>query len=174
MGRNRVVLFLVSILLLQGCATMDLEWRDQETNLIVVSYSIADALIERLKTRPAPFSPIIVASFMESGKTDKFSNFGRMMSDFIASRMSMSGFRVVEAKPGSQVQFVKDGGDLILSSENPEGTAHLKAQAIVIGTYTRAERGIYVSTRMIRADNHQIISSVDLHLPLSYELMFLL
>jgi len=93
MDRNRrTVLFLLSILLLQGCATMDLEWRDRETNLISVSYSIADALIERLKTRPAPFSPIIVASFMESGKTDKFSNFGRMMSDFIASRMSMNGF----------------------------------------------------------------------------------
>ncbi|RJR35503.1 MAG: hypothetical protein C4576_24885 [Desulfobacteraceae bacterium] len=160
--------------MLQGCAAIDLEWRDQETNMIAVSYSIADALVERLRTRPTPFSPIIVASFLESGKTEKFSNFGRMMSDFIASRMSMNGFRVVEAKPGGRLQLVKDGDDLMVSGENPGGTVHLKAQAIVIGTYTRSEKGIYVSTRMIRADNHLIISSVDLHLPLSYELMFLL
>lgn len=172
--RKGLGLLLLSILLLHGCATMDLEWPDQEPNLIAVSYSIADALMDRLKTKPIPFSPIVVASFVEAGKTDRFSNFGRMMSDFIASRMSMSGFRIVEMKSGDQIRLVRDGGDLILLKEDVDGAASLKAQAIVIGTYTKANRGIYVSTRIVRADNHQIISSVDLHLPLSYELMFLL
>ncbi|PKN27650.1 MAG: hypothetical protein CVU64_15535 [Deltaproteobacteria bacterium HGW-Deltaproteobacteria-21] len=174
MNRKGLFLLLVFIFLVNGCATVDLEWPEQEPNLITVSYSIADALMNRLKTKPIPFSPIVVASFVEAGKTDKLSNFGRMMSDFIASRMSMSGFRIVEIESGDQIRLVRDGGDLILSKENADGGKGVRAQAIVIGTYTKSHGGIYVSTRIVRADNHQIISSVDLHLPLSYELMFLL
>lgn len=162
------------LFLLPACATMDLEWPEQEPNLIAVSYSIADALIERLKAKPLPFSPILVASFVEAGKADRPSNLGRMMADFIASRMSMNGLKVVEMRTGDRVRLVRDGGDLMLSREGEDPAAGQRAQAVVIGTYTKANRGIYVSTRIVRADNQQIISSVDLHLPLSYELMFLL
>jgi hypothetical protein len=161
-------------LLLTGCATMEIEWPEQEPNLIAVSYSIADALIERLKAKPVPFSPILVASFVETGKADRPSNLGRMMSDFIASRMSMNGLRVVGVRLGDQVRLVRDGGDLLASREGGDSADLQKAQAIVVGTYTKANRGIYVSTRILRADNQQIISSVDLHIPLSYEMMFLL
>ncbi len=165
---------LLLVPLLMGCATtMDLEWPEQEPNLIAVSYSIADSLISRLKTKPIPFSPILVASFVEVGKAERSSNFGRMMSDFIASRLSMNGFKVVEMKAGDQVRFVRNSGDLLLSKESVEAQPQ-KAQAVVVGTYTKVDRGIYVSARIVRADNQQIVSSVDLHLPLSYELMFLL
>lgn len=164
----------VMILLVQGCASMDIEWPDQEPNLIAVSYSIADALMERLKAKPIPFSPILVVSFVEAGKPDRPSNLGRMMADFVASRMSMSGLRILEMKSGDPVLLVKDGGDLMLSKESADPAGSRKAQAVVIGTYTKANQGIYVSTRIVRADNQQIISSVDLHLPLSYEMMFLL
>lgn len=174
MGGKALAFVLAVSLWLPGCATIDLEWPEQEPNLIAVSYSIADALIERLKVRPLPFSPILVASFVESGKAEKATNFGRMMADFIASRLSMSGFRVVEIRAGEQIRLVRDSGDLLLTGEPAEAGASAKAQAIVAGSYTKSNRGIYVSARILRADNQQIISSVDLHLPLSYELMLLL
>lgn len=174
MGRKALVFVCVVSLLLPGCATMDLEWPEKEPNLIAVSYSIADALIERLKIRPLPFSPILVASFVESGKTERTTNFGRMMGDFIGSRMSMNGFKVVEIRAGEQIRLVRDSGDLLLAREAAEPATPAKVQAIVSGSYTKSNQGIYVSARMLRADNQQIISSVDLHLPLSYELMLLL
>lgn len=170
-----VVCAMLLFLMLPGCATtMDVEWPDREPNLVEVSYSIADALLERLKTKPIPFSPIVVASFVEAGKPDRPTNLGRIMADFISSRMSMKGLRIVEMRSGEPVRLVRNGSDLILTREGTDPACCQKAQAIVFGTYTKAQRGIYVATRIVRADNQQIISSVDLHIPLSYEMMFLM
>lgn len=174
MKKTALVSVAVMFFMMQGCASMDIEWPDEEANLIEVSYSIADALIERSKARPLPFSPILVVSFVETGKPDRASSLGRMMANFIASRMSMSGLRVLEMKTGLPLRPVSDGGDLMPCGEGSDPTDCQKAQAVVLGTYTKANRGLYVSTRIVRADNQQIISSVDLHLPLSYEMMFLL
>ncbi|RJR46012.1 MAG: hypothetical protein C4576_11585 [Desulfobacteraceae bacterium] len=161
----------VVALLLQGCATTNNDhWQEDESaDLIKHSYLIAETLMERLKGKPDAFNPVIVASFFESGKPEKPSNFGRMVSGLIASRMSMNGFKVFEVKLGEALRLVKEGAD---EGADSSGIPHF--QAIVIGTYTKANPGVYVSARMVRYDNQQIISSVDMRIPVPYDLNHLI
>ncbi|RJR43335.1 MAG: hypothetical protein C4576_14650 [Desulfobacteraceae bacterium] len=169
--KRRALWLAIALLLLQGCATAkNVHYQDDESpDLIKHSYLIAETLMERLKGKPDAFNPIIVASFFESGKPEKPSNFGRMVSGLIASRMSMNGFKVFEVKMGEALRLVKEGAD-----EGGGSAGIPNFQAIVIGTYTKANPGVYVSARMVRYDNQQILSSVDIRIPVPYDLNHLI
>jgi TolB-like protein len=57
-------------------------------------------------------------------------------------------------------------GELVLSREASQVSASLNAQAIVAGTFVVAGTEIWLNVRLLKAEDGQILSSVDMEIPL--------
>ena len=145
-----------------------------EPNLVRVSYDLADSLILNLREPLARDKTILVASFVDVRYMQRSSNFGRMMAEYICSRLGQKGYKVIEIKLRNAVYVKEKGGEFLLSRAVKEISDAHDAQAVVVGTYAQAMTNVYISTRVVQADNGEIISSCDIKLPLDIGLRSML
>ncbi len=145
-----------------------------EPNLVHVSYEIADRLMANLKEPLAQNKTVLVASFVDVQYMQRSSNFGRMMSEYICSRLGQKGYRVIEMKLRKDIYVKEKGGEFLLSRSVKEISDAHDAQAVVVGTYAQAMTNVYISARVVRADGGEIISSCDIKLPMDVGLRAML
>jgi TolB-like protein len=168
----------LSLMALIGCGRAAYEGRYfglqlPEDNLVYASYEIADKLIENLDTDLSPDRPILVASFVDVNDIENSSSFGRMMAEYICSRLGKNGYTVVEMKLRDSIYIKEKAGEFLLSRKVKDISAAHEAQAVVVGTYARARRDIYISARLVQADNSKILSSFDVKIRLSENLLYM-
>lgn len=178
-----------------------------QSNLVDVGYHTADTLLKNLTTRINPAQPVVVGSFVNVKRVEQSTNFGRMLSDIVASRLAQKGYAVLDLRLRdgtvliteetdyvaseemgyiteetdyitNEVGYVSSGpgymteksGEFVLSRKTRQEAISHNAQAIVVGTYARAQGDVYVSARMLHAVTGKIISSFDFRVPLSLPL----
>jgi TolB-like protein len=145
-----------------------------EPNLVNVSYDMADSLISNLREPLARNKIILVASFVDVRYMQRSSNFGRMMSEYVCSRLGQKGYKVIELKLRNAIYVREKGGEFLLSRSVKEISHAHGAQAVVVGTYAQAMTNVYISARVVQADGGEIISSCDIKLPLDVGLRSML
>nr|CRH06323.1 conserved protein of unknown function [Candidatus Magnetococcus massalia] len=141
-----------------------------EVDLIGMSHQIADALVAELRKNHPSYhrsKPILVTSFVNRSNLDSTSELGLLIADHIASRITQQGFAVLEPKLRQDLAIRQQQGEFILSRDIDKLSAEYKAYAVVTGNYTRGRSTLDFTTRMIRVNNRQVLSSVDAKLPLS-------
>lgn len=145
-----------------------------EPDLVNVSYSLADSLISNLREPLARNKTILVASFVDVRYMQRSSNFGRMMAEYVCSRLGQKGYKVIEIKLRNAIYVKEKGGEFLLSRSVKEISDAHDAQAVVVGTYAQAMTNVYISGRVVRAHGGEIISSCDIKLPLDIGLRSML
>lgn len=145
-----------------------------EPDLVNVSYRIADSLMGNLREPLSTDKPILVASFVDVRYMQRSSNFGRMMAEYICSRLGQKGYAVIEMKLRNAIYVKEKGGEFMLSREVKDISKAHNAQAVVVGTYAPAMTNVYISSRVVRAQDGRIISSCDIKLPLDIGLRSML
>lgn len=128
-------------------------------NLIRSSYKAADMLADMARPPLIPGQAILVASFVNIDDLEESSTFGRTVSEYIGSRLTQDGYKVVEMKLRRSVFMKKNEGEFLLSRDLKEISTRHNAQAIVVGTYSVAKSVVYVSARIIKLSDSTIISS---------------
>lgn len=145
-----------------------------DTNLVTLSYKIAENLVER--TLPPlvpnhPDMPILVTTFVDNNDLTKTSKFGRVVQEHIGSRLVQLGYTVREIKMASTLTIEPKAGETILSRDLAQIGGEHEAQAILVGTISRSERILYISARLINPANNNILATDDYRLRMDDNLL---
>ena len=168
--RFSLKLFIFGLLFfsLSGCANLNCTRLEGllggKTNLVSFSYKIAEDLVERAMpplTPMHPEMPVLVTTFVSNSNLEKTSSFGRLLQEHITSRLVQLGYTVRELKMANNLYIEQQSGETILTRDLSELAPNLQAQAIAVGTFTRTNRILYLSTRLVDPSNNNIISSND-------------
>ena len=164
----RLVILGLTLLSISGCANLNCTRLEGllggKTNLVTFSYKIAEDLIEQALpplTPMHPEMPVLVTTFVSNSNLDKTSSFGRLLQEHVASRFVQLGYIVRELKVANNLYIEQQSGETILTRDLSQLSPNLQAQAIAVGTFTRTNRILYLSTRLIDPSNNNIISSND-------------
>ena len=165
---RRIFILGLVLLLLGGCANLNCTRLEGllggKTNLVTFSYKIAEDLIQQALpplTPMHPEMPVLVTTFVSNSNLEKTSSFGRLLQEHITSRLVQMGYSVRELKVAKNIYIEPQSGETILTRDLSQLNPHLSAQAIVVGTFTRTNRILYLSTRLVNPNNNNIISSND-------------
>ncbi len=108
-----------------------------------------------------PEQPIIVTTLVDNKSLDITTDFGRNLQNTITSGFVKRGFSAKEMKLRSDILVKADKGEFMLSRHLNDIAVKQKAQAIVVGTYTMANRVIYLSVRLVSPQDRTIRSSYE-------------
>ncbi len=131
------------------------------------AYRATDKLIEGAKMRLYPHNPrlpILVTTFVALGDLTKTNDFGRIMQRAMASRFVQRDFMVRETLLGDTIFIEPRQGETVLTRDLQLLANNHKAQAVVVGTWTRSGRTLYISVRAVNPKDGRILSSQDYHL----------
>jgi TolB-like protein len=147
----------------------------KDYNLVSSSHTAADKLLKGVKDIPALVprnngvymkQPILVASFVNIDNVQQSSTFGRMTAEQIGSRLVQRGYKVIEMKMRGSIFVQEKTGELLLSRELRQISLQHDAYAVVVGTYGASKGTVYVTAKLVRAEDNVILSSYDYRLPM--------
>lgn len=135
------------------------------------SYWAADALSQQLRTKIGKAGPLMLsASFVNVNRLEESSPLGRIIAEQISSRMAQNGFPVLEMKLRQHSIYIREGeGEFLLSRQLKEISASQDSELLIVGTYAVAEKSIYISARIVNADDSTIITGYDYQLERNYQ-----
>jgi hypothetical protein len=149
-------------------------WPTEHSDLAPKVYSAVDAMIEEAPALPRSGSPVIVASVSDITDVDHSTPFGNIIADLMRTRLVQRGLTVTEMRLRSSVRLNRTDGEVMLS-RNPRALLRPPAAAeIVTGTYAIGHSQIFVSLKIIEADNARIVAAVDFVTPRSWNVEQLL
>ncbi|MBT8334897.1 MAG: hypothetical protein HKP41_07525 [Desulfobacterales bacterium] len=170
-SKTQVIIFLALAVLVSSCSAFNetpLEsYLGKDVNLVDYSYDIADDLITEafppLVTRHNE-TAVLTTTFVDNNDLKSTSHFGRLLQDHIGSRFVQKGYAVNEIKLGKRITINQQSGETILSRDLSQIKPSQKAQAVLVGTVSQAQRTMYISARLINPANAKIISSKNYRL----------
>ena len=110
--------------------------------------------------------PITVSSITDSRHLDQSSTFGNMVADFARARLAENHMAVSEPRLRSDLLMQADQGEMFLSRDPSKLTVpHPPYAAVLTGTYGVGASHVFVSLKLIRTDNTQLLSAADFVLP---------
>ncbi|MBT8359785.1 MAG: hypothetical protein KJO32_02435, partial [Deltaproteobacteria bacterium] len=165
-SKTQVIIFLALAVLVSSCSAFNetpLEsYLGKDVNLVDYSYDIADDLITEAFPPLVPRhneTAVLTTTFVDSNDLKSTSHFGRLLQDHIGSRFVQKGYAVNEIKLGKRITINQQSGETILSRDLSQIKPSQKAQAVLVGTVSQAQRTMYISARLINPANAKIISS---------------
>jgi len=152
----RLLALLVSLFLIAGCSRLNCTRLEKilgaDVNVISLGQDVADTLIAQsfpVLIPRQPEQPVLVTTLVNNDNLQESSSFGRSLQNAIAAEFVRQGFTVNEVKlrPDMTIQVGK--GELMLSRDLDDLGGKQRAQAVVVGTYTLANRVMYLSVRLV-------------------------
>jgi TolB-like protein len=158
---------LTAALGIAGCSeTNTVRPQIADTDLIATNHNAAESLLNLSSANLSKSQPVLVASFVDVDNLDSSSTFGRITSEQIASKLSQSGYPVIELKLRNNVFIKEQSGEFILSRELVNLSTEHDAQAVLAGTYAVGTNSVWVTSKLIRTTDGVILSSYDYVLPM--------
>ncbi|KAF0220766.1 MAG: hypothetical protein FD174_1090 [Geobacteraceae bacterium] len=117
--------------------------------------------------------PIIVATLVNIDDLTS-SRLGRVLSEQIGTKLTKSGYSVIELKLRGNIFVKQSEGEFLLSREVKDISLNHKAQAVVVGTYAESRGYVYVTVKIVSANDNQTIAAHDYALPLDANIRSLL
>jgi TolB-like protein len=173
---SRGILAACLLILITGCGRRgDVYQNVYPSDLVGASYYIADTLEDNLKQPISQNQPILVASFVNVNRLEQASTFGNIISEQIASRFAQKGYKIIEMKlRQNSVFFKKEKGEFLLSRDCQDLSKEYDSSAVIVGTYAYGYKKLYVSARIVRVSDSEVIASADYGIPMKFEEMDIL
>ncbi len=135
-----------------------------DVNLIKLGDKIAESLITQSFPPVLPMQaeqPVIVTTLVDNNDLTDASNFGRSLQNHIAAGFVSRGFTVKEMKLRRDVLIQAGRGEFMLTRHLRELAEKQRAQAVVVGTYSMANRVMYLSARLVSPGDRTIRSAYE-------------
>ncbi|MEE4135432.1 MAG: FlgO family outer membrane protein [Desulforhopalus sp.] len=146
------------------------------TNLIQFSYGIAENLTDQALPPLVfgqPEMPILVTTFVDNNDLESTSGFGRILQEHVSSRLVQLGYSVREIKLAETLEINPRAGETVLSRDLNRLRGSQEAQAILVGTFSRSNQILYISSRLIDPVNANVIASDDYRLCMDEDILAL-
>ncbi len=137
----------------------------QANDMATLTYGAAQVLMDRAQGL-AKDKPIVVATIVSVDDLNASSTFGRLAEELVADRIEQRGYLVREIRYMHALEL-SPTGELVLSRDARKVSESNDAQAIVAGTYAIAGEKVYLNLRLLRGENGEVLSSVDVAIPLN-------
>ena len=135
-----------------------------EVNLVRLGDKVAETLIKQTKpllSQNRHDGPIMVTTLVNNDNLDATSSFGRTFQNNIAAGFVSRGYSVREINLRNEVQIVPHKGDFILTRDMKNLAYKQRAKAVVVGTYTMANRVMYLSVRLVNPVDQGILAAYE-------------
>ena len=160
-------LILALALSLAGCATAP-QQQVHSHDLGGLIYEAADRVVDAaVNAGLSRDKPIIIATSVNVDDLADSSTFGRLASQLVSSRLAQRGYMVRDVTYTQALVITPETGEMVLSREASKIAAENDAQAVVAGAYAVGGQKIYLNLRMLAASNGQVMSAVDVSVPLN-------
>lgn len=168
---SRCILTACLLILITGCGRRgDVYQNVYPSGLVGASYYIADTLEDNLRHSISPNQPILVASFVNVNRLEQSSTFGHIISEQIASRFAQKGYKIIEMKLRQNSIFIKEKkGEFLLSRDCRDLSKEYDSSAVIVGTYAEGHNKLYVSARIVRVSDSEVIASADYGIPMNFK-----
>ena len=161
-------------LLLGGCVFGSYEGETVPRALFAANYRAADSLIAMSRGQLDLDKPIIVATIVDIDDLERSSTLGRMLSESVSARFTQNRYRMIEMKVQSSVYMKRGEGELMLTRQIREiATAH-EAQAVIVGTYSRASSAVFINLKVVKPDSNLVLAAQDYSIPMSRDVCVML
>lgn len=127
---------------------------------------IAQTLASQSRQELDDEQAVAVSTFVNLNNLYKTSALGRHLGEKLLSELQQAGLVVVEVRKTPALMMSQHHGEYGLSRDMDEIGLTQPVQALVTGTYTVADREIFVSARIVRNRDNRILSTADLVLPI--------
>jgi hypothetical protein len=125
--------------------------------------ALGDEVADNLSRQPVPplmpnqqSQPILVTTLVNNDDLDDTSSFGRILQNTLTAGFVSRGYAVKEVKLRRNMLVEVRKGEFMLSRDVQELAGKQGAQAIVVGTYTMANRIMHLSIRLVAPSNQAI------------------
>lgn len=116
----------------------------------------------------------IVASVADIRDMNHSTPLGNIIANLVRARLTRLGVPVIDMGLRSSVKMSPSQGELVLSRNAHKVYPPPAAGMICTGTYAVARSSVFVSLKMIRATNAEIVAAADFRLPRTYDVRRLL
>jgi len=186
MNKSISSLLLIALLALAGCATSNTIGNERSginvevaepvpgNPIIAANYVAANSLISKSKHHLDIEKPIIIATVVDIDDLEKSSTLGRLISEHVSARFSISNFKMIEMKFQNSVYMKRNEGELLLTREIRDIAQNHNAQAVIVGTYSKAATTVFINLKIIRPESNIVISAQDYALSLDKDISKLL
>ncbi len=156
--KNLLIVVLI-LLSMTGCVEKKLEYADSFPSAVEL---VADQLY--LDKDDYQDSKILFTSIVDLNNFKESSNFGRLFSESLMTKMKSKGFNVVEYRGNNLVSRSLKGEFRL----NRAQTNKLKNDDynILVGTYSKMDDNVIVNIRVIDKDDSTLISAASVYIPL--------
>jgi len=141
-----------------------------ESDMKSIAFNVADNLQLNMLYPLDKVVPIMCTSLVEMDDFQSSSAFGRLMGEQIASRFSQHGYKIIELRMSKNTLMMHQNNVLALTEDIRELSTSHNAQAVIVGMYTIVRDEVYISTRLINAADHSLVSSCETTVPFSQTL----
>lgn len=117
--------------------------------------------------------PILVASLVSIDDLTS-SRFGKTVSEQVATKLTKSGYNVIEVKLRNTIFVKQPDGEFMLSREVKEISQNHNAQAVVVGTYSETLDSVYVTIKAVGLSDSLTIAAHDYLINKDANIRFLL
>jgi hypothetical protein len=135
--------------------------RIYERTLGELTYAAVDKMTLCGPAEVSRIVPITVSSITDSQRLDTSSTFGNIIGDFARSRLAQNRMDVFEPRLRSAMLLKTDQGEMMLGRDPVALVTSPPYSAVLTGTYGVGDASVFVSLKLIRADNAQILSAAD-------------
>jgi TolB-like protein len=162
--RILLLLFVAIVsLAFSGCASSSVAFPyDSASQLLLANYRAVEqmlAVVPPLKSLNKS-QPILVASLVNIDDLTS-SRFGKTVSEQVATKLTKSGYTVIEVKLRNAIFVKQPDGEFMLSREVKEISQNHNAQAVVVGTYSETLGSVYVTIKVVGLSDSLTIAAHD-------------
>ncbi len=166
--RPLVPLLLLLLALLGACSNLNCTRLEPllggDINLVRLGRVITDQLTEKSFPPLMPRNleqPILTTTLVNINRLDQTSQFGRTLQSHVSSRFVELGYGVKELQLRKSLLLKEHQGEFMLSRDLSLIAEEHHAQAVVVGTYSVANRILYLSLRLVRPSDRSVLATYD-------------
>lgn len=168
---------LITLLLSTGCAENSWWVATQPApnfDLARTIYHTTDRLVRQNPTDNLPSDRVLVATPVNLNNMDDTSTFGRLVNEYLCTRLANHGYEVVHLTVRSESIVINDEGKFLMTTDARNLSADHDAAAILVSTYLIDLKQVHLSFKLVSAADNEILAAVDHSIPKSPHLMTLL
>ncbi len=107
---------------------------------------------------------VVITTYVDLDHLNRTNSFGRYVTEQLMEEFSKRGFRVVEVRAAKELFVSPNIGEMALTRNMEDMLNAYKADAIVLGTYQKIGNLVKVNTRMVVADNQEVVSVANMEI----------
>jgi len=142
-------------------------------SLVQATYRAVDELVAGA-TELEHSDRILVATLVDVNDVERASMLGRQVAEFLTTRLAQRGRDVVHTTVRIDSLAIRREGQFVLSRDITKLSQEHKAKAVLVGTYGATDTTVYVSLKLVRTLDLEVVSAVDYTLPHDGEVAWML